>query len=360
MGVLAGGHAAFAQDIGASYDADALTSQRQPVRIIIRPMYQHFDSGDQGITEWSMPIQATVPIRNNVQLSLRGSVASVGGDALEGVSGLSDVQASLSYVRQLGEGSVILSTGVNAPTGKQKLTLAEFETAALLSQNFFDFQVPSFGQGLGLATGATWAIPVGEDVVVGLGGSFRYHNGYTPVESMADTYNPGSEVLATVGLDYRLNRMSALSGDVSLTLYGTDRLGEVERFEAGNRFASTLQYRRDRGYSTLRLVARYEGQQKSTLPAIGLGDTQELQLLPSEGTLRGAFTTRLTDAIDLTLWTVGRLFGETETFDAQTLFRVGVAPAFSASANVVLMPRVAATFGDLTGFQAGLTVQAQR
>lgn len=354
------GQTARAQNVGSDYGTGALTSQRQPLRIVVQPMYQYFENDDQGITEWSVPIRATIPLRENLQLSLRGSFASATGDELETVSGLSDAQASLSYVRQVGEGSVIVSAGVNAPIGKQELTLDEFTTATLLSQNVFDFRVPGFGQGLGLATGATWAVPVGEDVVLGLGGSFRYQGGYTPLEGMASNYNPGNEVLVTGGLDYRLNRTSALSGDVSITLYGTDQVGDVDQFEAGNKLSATVQYRRDQGYNTLRVLARYEGREKSTLPAVGSGSAQELQLLPSEGVLRGSFQTRLSDSVDLELWAGGRMFGETDVFEQKVLAVVGLMPQWEASDGLTLAPRFAYTGGDITGLEGGLVVYWQQ
>ncbi len=354
------GGSAGAQSVAEDYGTGALTSQRQPLRIVVQPMYQYFEDTDRGITEWSVPLRATIPLREDLQLSLRGSFASATGDGLATVSGLSDAQASLSYVRPVGDGSVILSAGVNAPTGKQELTLSEFATATLLSQNFFDFRVPGFGQGLGLATGATWAVPVGEDVVLGLGGSFRYQGGYTPVEGMTEDYTPGNEVLITGGLDYRLSRTSALSGDVSFTIYGTDQLGDVDRFEAGNRFAAAVQYRRDQGYSTLRVLARYEGREKSTLPAVGTGSAQELQLLPSEGAVRGVFTTRLGETADLEVWAGGRMFGETDAFDQKVLAVIGLMPQWAASDQLTLAPRIAYTGGDITGLEGGLMIYWQQ
>lgn len=360
LSVIGGpGSAAYAQSEETDYATDALTSRSQPMRIIVRPSYQYYEDGGLKLTEWSLPIQATVPIRERLQLSLRAGLASAGGDNLESVTGLGDVQASLSYTREVGEGSVILSAGANVPTGKRKLTLEEFATATLLSQNFYDFQMPGFGQGLGVATGATWAVPIGEDVVLGLGGSFQFRGGYIPVEGMGETYNPGNEVLVTGGIDYRLSRTSALSGDVAVTLYGTDTLGDVERFEAGTKVSAAVQFRRDQGYSTLRLLARYEGREKSTLPA-AVGGASQLQLLPNQGTVRGNYATRLREGVRLELEATGRYFGETTAYDSQTVATVSVTPQFAVGEGARIGPHLAYTAGSFSGLEAGLMLYWQR
>ena len=174
---------------------------------------------------------------------------------------------------------------------------------------------------------------------------------------MAEDYNPGDEFIVTGGLDVGVNPNAALSADVSLSTYGTDTVGEVDQFEAGNKITGRLQYLYQGAGDALRVVGALRKPRREHHPRSSFGGT------PGPAQPR-RFSRQLRPAVQHIytrhLGTVGRLFGETETFDAQTLFRVGIAPAFSASANVVLMPRVAATFGDLTGFQAGLTVQAQR
>ena len=340
-----------------NYEAEGLTSQRRPLRVTARPLYQYYEDDGAAISEWSLPIQATIPLLESLQLNLRGSVASVSGDNVEDLSGLGDVQASLSYAQEVGDGSLILSLGANLPTGKRELTVGEFQTATVLSQNYYAFQVPTFGQGFNIATGATWAIPVSDNVTVGLGGSYQRRGGYAPIEGMAEDYNPGDEFIVTGGLDYGVTQTSALSADVSFTAYGTDTVGDTDQFEAGNKIAGRLQYLYQSGFNSVRVLARYESRDKSTIPATAAA--QELQVLPSQGAFRLSYDRRI-GSFTLGLWGDGRLFGETEAYDSQTLFRLGVAPAFSAGSNVVLMPRAAATFGDLTGVQAGLTLQVQQ
>lgn len=356
-----------AQSVSQDYGTGALTSQRQPARVILQPMYQYYEDDGIQVAEWSLPLQATIPLRESLQLSIRASMALAEGDSVGSASadnmgavpGLGDVQASMSYTRKLGEGSLIMSAGVNVPTGKQELALAEFTTATLLSRNFYDFRVPSFGQGLGLATGATWAFPLGDDLVLGFGGSFQFQGGFTPVEGMDETYNPGNEVLITGGADYRLSRTSALSGDVALTLYGTDTLGDTDEFEAGNKITATVQFLRSQRHTTLRLVARYEGREKSTLPAT-VGGATRLQLLPNQSTLRGSYTMQLSEGVRLEFGGTGRHFGETSATSSKTLITLSVMPQFDVGDELRLAPRAGYTEGSFTGLEGGLMLFWQR
>lgn len=354
----AGGSVFSAHAQGGGDAADALTSQERPVRIIFRPTYQQFEQDDQAIRQWSAPLVAVVPFGESWQVSVRGSGASAGGDDLQTLSGLTDIRAALSYTQPVGDGSLILTANVNAPTGKEELTPEEFSTARLLSRNFYRFRVPGFGQGLGAGTGVTWAIPVSESVVIGIGGAFRYNGGYTPTAGQQAEYNPGEETRITGGLDVRLSPMSALSADATLYLYGTDTVGGAERFKAGNQVSARLQYLRRGDRHTVRIVAEYRNQEKSTLP-LREGDDRALQVLPTRGTLRGQYTVGVAEEIDLQFSAAGRWYGETTAYESQTLVTIGLAPRFSIGEAFTIAPEAAYTAGTIMGLEGGVGLTAQ-
>jgi len=350
-------------------DVGALSSERSAVRLVATPTVQYYDDDGVSLTQWSLPLRAAVPLSQSFHLRLAATVASADlsgtGDGTviptdpERVTGLTDLQTELSYMREVGAGSVILNVGVNIPTGKDKLTLAEFATVTLLSQNIYDFRAPGFGQGLGVRTGASWAVPVGERVVVGLGGSFQVQGGYTPVQGMAEEYTPGNEVLLTGGLDVQLTPRSALSGDVAVTVYGTDTLGDVDQFEAGNQVAGSLQYLREWGFNRLQMRARYASREKSSLASVGsAAQDVRLQVLPSQGSLRAGYDTRLTEGVRLRLTASGRWYEETALLDATAVGRVGVEPQFTLTDTVVLAPRAAVSVGGYTGIEGGMRIVA--
>lgn len=342
---------------GASSAAAALTSEERPLRISVRPTYQRFEDENRLITETSIPIEAVIPFRDRWQVRIQGSAAQATGDDIADLSGITDVRAALSYARPVGGGSVIVSASVNVPTGKQELTGPEFITATLLSQNFYRFRVPSFGQGPGAGTGVTWAVPVAESVVLGLGGSVTYHGSYDPVAEREAQYDPGEEGRITGGIDVNLTRNSALSGEVSLVVYGTDTVGGNDQFTAGNQFSARVQYLRQVGEQTLRVVGHYREQEKSTLPA---RDGAEFQVLPTQGVLRGRYSTGLADEVDLRVYAAGRWYDETSAFESKRLVTLGAEPRFQVGDALVVSPHAAYTAGSFTGLEGGVGLEVRR
>jgi len=339
--------------------ADALTSPSRSLHVSARPLYQRYQDGSTELSEWSLPLQVRVPFGERWQARLRGSVASVQRPNGATVTGLGDVQAALSYARKIGESSVIVSASANLPMGTDAFSRPEFATVTLLSQNIYDFQMSGFGQGPGGLGGITWVYPIGEDLVLGLGGSYQIQGGYTPVAGMADSYEPGNQGLATGGLEVRLSRTSSLSVNASVTLYGTDMVGETARFEAGPKSAVEVQYYREWGYNTLRLTAGYEGRGQSTRPA-ATGEGLGQQVLPDRTRLRGHYGTRLTDVVDVAVWGEGRTFGETVAHDRETIAVVGARASIEIGEGFTLAPEVSYTAGTFTGLAGGATVEWSR
>lgn len=349
------GRAAFAQAEGGPYGADAFTSQDRSARLLLEPTYQSYENTAHKLAEWSLPFRLTIPIRDRWQVRAEGSVASVRREGGAGVAGLTDVQAALSYTREIGESSLIVNANLNLPTGKQELTPEEFKTTTLLSQNIYDFQVSGFGQGFGVSTGATWAVPVGDRFALGLGGSYQMQGGYTPIADMVEAYDPGNQVLVTGGIEYRIARTMAFSVNGSITFYGTDTVGGAERFDAGTKGAAEVQFVREWGYNALQLVARYEGRGQGSRP-VARGGGFDRQVLPDLGQLHGRFETRLSGTADLALWAVGRKYGATVAHEQETIVVGGAGLSVELGSGLSVAPRASYTTGTFTGFANGLAV----
>ncbi len=330
-----------------------LSSQRQPVRLSFGASYQRYVEGDSMLAEVSVPLAISAPLGRRFAVSLLASGASATGDGVTSLSGLTDVQLGLSFIEQIGQSSLVASLGVNLPSGKRELEQDEFLTTISLSQHFFNFRVPGFGQGFNVEPGLVWAFPVGEDVVLGLGAAFQYKGPYKPLSSMAGDYDPGDEVLLTGGLDVRLGPTTNLSADFTFTHYMADRLGDVEFFSAGDRVTATGQVLSSLGQHQVRLVARYRGQAKSSIPADLASADAALRTIPSMGLLIGSYDHQLSGQLRLGLLARARLFGETDLFERKTLFDLGLAPEVVLSPAVRLRTRFVYTLGDFTGFEAG-------
>lgn len=351
IGGVASNRPAAAQPVDVS-----LTSERRPVRISVQPLFQRYDEDGQTVSEWSVPLHAVVPLGDDVLFGLRTGLARADGSNLTHVTGLGDVQASLSYTRSVGAGSVILHLGANLPSGAKEFTLEEFETMTQLSRNVYAFRMPGMGQGFNVTPGATWAVPVGEHVMLGVGASYRLRGRYTPLRAMEGDYNPGDEVQLTGGVDVQLGTASALSGDVTLTLYGDDTIDGVEQYGPGRKLSLTAQYLHHVGFNVVRAVVRYQSQAKSRLPvsASGGDEAEVLRVLPNQGSAFVTYRFQASEYIDLIWRAEGRFFGETATYARASLFSVGAAPAFSIGDAWTVRPQFAYTFGSFTGLEAGL------
>ena len=334
---------------GQSY----LAGQRQPTQVTIFPVYQQYDDDGVEISEFSVPVVAFFPLQRNLSVSLHVSQATASADGFESISGLTDVQLATSYYRRVGSGSVVLNLGLNLPSGKQDLTEEEFNTLLLVSRNVFDFRVPSFGRGLGIAPSITWAQPLSETFVVGLGASYQYRGSFDPVEGLVDRFDPGEELLLTGGFDARVGAGATLSGDVSVTIYGTDTVGDIDVFEAGQKMVVTAQFRQTMGYNVLWLLARYRTRAEGSLIADGTSlDAGKLN--PDQIELRGQYQHRIRQGFYVGVHGQARLLDEAVNFEETNLYGAGVSGEFTVSPQVRVPVRFMYVFGDLAGLETGV------
>ncbi|HMB91885.1 MAG TPA: hypothetical protein VKP65_13615 [Rhodothermales bacterium] len=338
----------FAQE-GSMY----LSSQRQPIRVSVNALYQTYERDSLQVSEVSVPVSILVPIGQKVAFSLQAGQASATGDNLESLSGVSDVQAGLSFLQKIGSSSLVLSLGANLPSGKRELTEQEFQTSLLLSQHFYDFRIPGFGQGFNVAPGFVWAFPMSETVVLGLGASYQYKGAYRPLAEMPEDYDPGDEIIITGGLDIKAAPTTNLSADVTYTTYTSDKLGEEEVFAVGDRLVATGQVLTYFGVNELRVVGRYRGQSESSLPAGAGGTDEALRTLPAQGLIRLAYRQALGNMVWVGLLGQARLYDETSLFEKASLFDAGLLPEVAVSPSVRLQSRFIYTFGDFSGFEVG-------
>lgn len=330
-----------------------LTSRRPPFQATTSAYYQRYVHGGLDVAELSFPVSAVLPLNRRMSVSLRTSPATASGRGLQTLAGPSDAQLGLSYYRSGERSSIVFSLGVNLPSGKRALTREELETLKVVSRPFFDFRVPSLGQGLNLAPGFTWAARVRENLVLGLGASYQYRGRFEPLAQMEERFDPGGEVLLTGGADVRLTPVSALSGDVTYTLYAADRVGERQVYEAGNTALATLRFMQARGFNELHLLARYRSRARSDVLAAGGFVTEAERTVPDQGEVRGTYRLRVNRTVHLGLMAGGRLFGESRGYGRQHLVDAGLLPELRLSGALRVAGRFVYSAGSFSGFEAG-------
>jgi len=322
------------------------------------PLYQSWQvAGGIKFSETSGGLMLYTPLSREASVTLRGAGGSSNGDIAK-LGGVGDAQIMFNYHAE--RANLIFSLGINLPSGKKKLTQEEFETSGILSAAIFHMQVPNFGMGFNVEPGVIWAIPVNDDVVVGIGATYRYKGKFQPLEEFGD-YDPGDEILVTGGADIRLAEGTTMSADIVFTTYGRDKLDGAAVFTPGNKIAVNMQFRKQFHRSDLSLYGRYRSKGKSEFDIGGVLVPEDEKTDPDQVEVSGTYNMRLNDQVSLAILSEMRFHKETPApFTGITLIGVGVAPTLKVSDNISVPARFKYLTGKtkddktLTGFEAGL------
>ena len=204
----------------------------QPVTGDLRMFYSHFklenDSGSTTISQFLIPVGGFVPLAEN--LEARFYIANAANkleyaDMDFKLNGLSDMRLQVNH--SFSEDRLLLSAGVNLPTGKKELTQAEeWLVMEFLSQNYLNFPLRRLGEGLGfnlLLGGATMA----GDIRLGGAVEYQYNGSYQPYDT--GDYKPGNHFSVNAGADTKRGRMSYSAG-VIYTIYSDDKFEDFKIF----------------------------------------------------------------------------------------------------------------------------------
>jgi len=192
--------------------------------------------------------QFAVPVAVLVHLGKRYSVdngtayaTTTVADAVGKVSsysGLTDTQLRGSYV--FGNDRLVASLMVNLPTGKETLSLKEFNVTSNVASNFLLFPVNSYGNGASATGGVAVAVPAGS-WNLGLAGSLRVNAEYQPFSDAASSavrYKPGLEGRLRAGAD-RLIGSSRLAFGFTFSTFNNDQFSGLAtgsgQYNPGNR-----------------------------------------------------------------------------------------------------------------------------
>lgn len=304
------------------------------------------------ITQWAVPVTASVPLASGVDLRVRTGLAASVGDG-ESVGGLVDTEVGLRAVREAGAGRAVVGLGLALPTGRSPSS-AEVETAYLAGQGFFGFRAPAFGQGFRVAPSAAWAVPVTPRLAVGVGASYHVRGSFgLPAE--AGPYDPGDEALVTVGADLRLQGGSTLGLELTGVRYGDDTWDDV-RYEAGGALVLGAEWVGDLARTPVRLGASVRRRSGDTVPTATAEAAGLVAVVPTEIRATGTARFDLGPGAGVEVDLGGRHYAASRRFTAKTLVDLGVSPTVEWTEAVAAVGRVAVTVGDLRGVQAALGV----
>jgi|GEM_PF-2494542 len=179
--------------------AQAQVIYDDPTRLGQSFLYLHWnlkgDTTDASISEWVLPISGMIPFAENAELRYYTALAGTNGTGRfdSDLSGLIDTRMHLA--RSFADDRLLVSLGVNLPTGRKKLDENQRKILRILSAEHFNFPVKTFGEGLGLYGEVLGATAAGEWILGG-GVGVLYSGSYEPADDGV-SYRPGVRVYFT-------------------------------------------------------------------------------------------------------------------------------------------------------------------
>ena len=204
---------------------------------------------EKTISQVVTPLAIVIPIGDRFSFDIATAWArsrvEVKGDSASPstVTGLTDTQLRGSYV--FGQDAVVITAGLNLPTGQSTANAEQFAAAQNISNDFLLFPIGTMGAGFGATGGIALARPIGA-WNLGVGGSYRHSSDFAPFEyndGQKAHYQPGNELRTRIGVDRTFGASSAMFG-ATYSSFGDDQSAGAT-FNTGNRLVF------QGGYSTL-------------------------------------------------------------------------------------------------------------
>lgn len=222
------------------------------------PSYHAYHIGtpfNETITEISFPVFAVVPILPALSADVGTAYAmahieNASTGTKSDLSGITDTQLRVNYT--FGQDFLVLTTGVNIPTGSATVNPSQLAAATRIGSDFLTFPVSGFGSGFGITGGVALAQPVGS-WNFGIGASLRQSSAYEPFRNQAGVatrFQPGPEYRARVGVDHPFGTGRVALG-LTFSKFGDDKANAatfnsgdryIAQFSVNNSFADRLDY----------------------------------------------------------------------------------------------------------------------
>lgn len=230
--------------VAGAAEARAQSPFDAEARVAPQFMQYHVQSPrNETISELAIPAFVLIPVSERFTIDVgtsyaRARVASE--NSVSEINGLTDTQVRGNLT--LGSDFVILTAGLNLPTGRGSVSLDQFTAASRIGNDFLAFPISSMGSGFAATGGIAIARPVG-DWNLGFGAALRHSNSYEPFAFNDTTtlrFTPGPEYRLRAGIDRALGA-GRLALGLTFSTFGQDDAGGV-RYSTGNRLIAQTSY----------------------------------------------------------------------------------------------------------------------
>src|SRR5688572_9292524 len=197
---------------------------------------------NEKITQFSLPFYVMLPVTPAFTVDVGTAYATVtldrettSGPESSTMSGLTDTQVRANYA--FGQDFVVITAGVNVPTGSATVDLTKLDAATRIGSDFLMFPISGFGSGLGFTGGVAVAKPAGV-WNLGFGASVRQSAEYEPFKDPTTgaptKYQPGPEYRARLGADHPFGT-GRVSFGFTYSKFGDDK-SNAATFNSGDRY----------------------------------------------------------------------------------------------------------------------------
>ncbi len=329
-----------------------------PVAISVGAGFQNWTYESREIQQLGIPVGVQLQLMQHLQLDMGISQATVSGDGLTEISGITDTRLGLAYEIELEQANLVLNIGATLPTGVSEFTDEEFQTAAFLNLSQYDFYVPYFGQGASVAPGIAFVSTVNQSFAFSLGASYRLRSAFRPLEALLEEYNWGNELLVSAGGVFQLGSGMTALVELIYATYGSDTLNDIEVFSAGNRWFTQIALQKRFALSEAGIRIGYrDGAENLQLSEAALRP-EALRSFPRAVQAGVDYKMKVRPALNFTLGADGSWFEADTFFDKMAIYRFGITPEIAVSPAVVIPLQFKYAFGDLEGLEIYAGIRA--
>ncbi len=199
-----------------------------------------FGSGtsERTVSQFALPIVVLLPFSEqlSVDVSTAFASSSVTGDTESDISGLTDTQIRANY--RIGADNVLLTVGVNIPTGQYSVPEEQQVAAGQIGNDFLYYPISSMGNGLAMTGGIAYARPVGS-WNFGVGGSARKSTEFAAfaLDTGELRFTPADEYRLSLNAD-RPAGDGSVSFGLTYSVFGED-LADTTTYSTGDRLIAT-------------------------------------------------------------------------------------------------------------------------
>lgn len=201
-----------------------------------------FGSGaaSRSVTQVAMPLVVLLPLgeRFSMDISTAFATSQVKADdsVASEISGLTDTQIRANY--RFGADNVLLTFGVNLPTGQYGVETDQLEAAGQIGNDFLSYPISSMGNGLAMTGGVAFALPAGS-WNLGAGASARKSTEFAVFTDTASEYRftPADEYRLSLNAD-RPAGDGAVAFGLTYSSFGEDA-ADGTTYSTGDRIIAT-------------------------------------------------------------------------------------------------------------------------